>query len=536
MARRSNGGIIGQYVRPSGTSAGGVFSATEAAVYTAAGQFPTGTVANTAPPLVEQIGAVVKPAITSVAYCDNNFQEVSTGANAGILAGTVLRIRGQNFFSNTRIYVNGNIVNTTNKYVNSTEIRTANISLAAGAYTLMAFNTSNVGSIYTPGVQFRPVPVWITNPTLAGENAGTDFSYTLSASDVTTLTYTSSSLPTGTSLSTTGVFSGNISTNGVYSFSVTVTNIYGLTARRTFSLTINPTYPVNYLVVAGGGGGGSANGGGGGGGGGVLNGLFSTRPGSVYTITVGGGGGPATRTNAGLSGSSSNVTSPNPGFTTITTTGGGGGGGGDTAAPGNDGKTGGSGGGGGSVGPASGVLGAGTPGQGFPGGNGLWGNVPADFRVGGGGGGASQAGTNAVATPGTLGTGAGRGGNGYTWPFTGATYGGGGGGGNFFGATGAAGGTGGGGAGGGFTNPVTQIGTAGTPGLGGGGGGGGGGSSAGTSAGGSGTVIIAVPNAAYPTVSAPGAAVSTPPAAPGMTVLRYTAASPATPSTFTFTS
>jgi hypothetical protein len=40
--------------------------------------------------------------------------------------------------------------------------------------------------------------------------------------------------------------------------------------------------------------------------------------------------------------------------------------------------------------------------------------------------------------------------------------------------------------------------------------------------GGGGVVIIAVPNAQYPTVSAPGAAVSTPPAAPGMTVLTYT--------------
>jgi hypothetical protein len=40
---------------------------------------------------------------------------------------------------------------------------------------------------------------------------------------------------------------------------------------------------------------------------------------------------------------------------------------------------------------------------------------------------------------------------------------------------------------------------------------------------------------AYPTVSAPGAAVSTPANAPGMTVLTYTAPTPGTPATFTFT-
>ena len=53
--------------------------------------------------------------------------------------------------------------------------------------------------------------------------------------------------------------------------------------------------------------------------------------------------------------------------------------------------------------------------------------------------------------------------------------------------------------------------------------------------GGPGTIIITVPNAVYPSVSAPGAAVSTPGSAPGYTVLTYTAASLLTPSTFTYT-
>jgi len=44
-----------------------------------------------------------------------------------------------------------------------------------------------------------------------------------------------------------------------------------------------------------------------------------------------------------------------------------------------------------------------------------------------------------------------------------------------------------------------------------------------------------VPNIAYPTIVAPGAAVSTPPAAPGYTVLTYTTPTPGTPATFTFT-
>jgi hypothetical protein len=54
-----------------------------------------------------------------------------------------------------------------------------------------------------------------------------------------------------------------------------------------------------------------------------------------------------------------------------------------------------------------------------------------------------------------------------------------------------------------------------------------------SASGGSGTVIIAVPTPVYPTISAPGAAVSTPPAAPGLTVLTYTTPTPTTPATYT---
>ena len=131
------------------------------------------------------------------------------------------------------------------------------------------------------------------------------------------------------------------------------------------------------------------------------------------------------------------------------------------------------------------------------------------------------------------------GGSGATWTYTGPTvyYAGGGGSGSapWLSMPGAGtGGLGGGGAGSTTSAPGTP-GTAGT--------GGGGGSSASVQpsgsggnggAGGSGVVIIAVPNAKYPG-SAPGAIVSTPPSAPGMTVLTYTTPNPTTPGSFTYT-
>jgi hypothetical protein len=99
---------------------------------------------------------------------------------------------------------------------------------------------------------------------------------------------------------------------------------------------------------------------------------------------------------------------------------------------------------------------------------------------------------------------------------------------------GGPGGGGNGGAGCGATNRNTGCGTLNT-----GGGGGGGGLAGATNftggTGGSGVVILAVPTPVYPSVVATGAAVSTPPSAPGLTVLTYTSPSRTVPATFTFT-
>jgi hypothetical protein len=490
MARRSNGGIIGKFTLPSASSAGGVFSVNEAAAYTAVGQFPVGTIVNVSAPLVEQIGTALKPTITSVVYTDNNYREISAGANTGPVTGASLRIRGQNFLPNTRIYVNGNIVNTQNKYVNSTETRTANITLAAGSYTLMAFNTSNIGSIYQPGVQFRAATVWITNPTLAATAINTSFSYTLSASDLTTVTYTvvpGTALPTGVALnSASGVLSGLIATAGTYTISIYATNAYGLATQRDFSLSITPpSYTFNYLVVGGGGSGASANapqtgGSGGGGAGGVQIGSYASLIGATFTVGIGAGGTSSlafspTSGSQGKNGGNSYITGTTLG--NIVSVGGGGGmfGQSPTVFPG------GSGGGGG---PGAGASGQGfrfpspaplfytaTGAQGYPGGvtSGPPNGAPT---IGGGGGGAGGAGITS-----------GTGGPGYTWPINGVTYAGGGGGNS------NAGGPGGGAPGG--NNPAVP----GTNGL---GGGGGAGTPSGTipsGAGGSGTVVIA-----YPTV------------------------------------
>jgi len=305
-----------------------------------------------------------------------------------------------------------------------------------------------------------------------------------------------------------------------------------------------PAWPGNYLVVGGGGQGGYYAAGGGGAGG-FLSGGMNFIKGSTYTIKVGKGGYTANATPLGAQqGASGN----NSSFHIFTAYGGGGGGasfqtGGPFAVCGAQGLAQwcgpgatcsgknaavGSGGGGAALAPVAGPgiiqgeggLAVGSPAvgvagtQGYPGAKGRGPSAPPTNRGGGGGGAGGVTPLN------------GTGGAGKLFPYTNTYYAGGGGGGAAIPQGGqASGGIGGGGTGSGVT--VCCRGSAGTTSTGGGGGGGGGPNNPTLAhvfgySGGPGVVILVVPTPVYPTVLAPGAAVSTPASAPGKTVLTYT--------------
>ena len=168
------------------------------------------------------------------------------------------------------------------------------------------------------------------------------------------------------------------------------------------------TYSVDFLVVAGGGGSGASQSGSGSGGGGA--GGFRTASsisftgGQVYTVTVGAGGSGGAGTSAandGGQGGSSSISGS--GITTITSAGGGGG----SAADGTNGLAGGSGGGAGGSpsAPTGQVGGAGntpstTPSQGNNGGT-----VTSGSGYGAGGGGAGGAAPNGGSSPASGGAG-----------------------------------------------------------------------------------------------------------------------------------
>jgi hypothetical protein len=141
-----------------------------------------------------------------------------------------------------------------------------------------------------------------------------------------------------------------------------------------------------YMIIAGGGGGGALGGGGGAGG---YRAGFASLSATNYSIVVGQGGVGADGGGQGQDGTSSSAFG-------ISTVGGGGAGSHTSNRTSTPGRLGGSGGGGGDNGDLY-PAGAGTAGQGFAGGIGIF-NIPATQRIGGGGGGAGG-----VGAPGSLG-------------------------------------------------------------------------------------------------------------------------------------
>ena len=273
------------------------------------------------------------------------------------------------------------------------------------------------------------------------------------------------------------------------------------------------TYSADFLVIAGGGSGG--NDGGGGGAGGYRTSTQAIFPGSTYTVTVGDGGAAG---SIGTQNNGSNSSISGTGITTITSAGGGAGGFGQRAEK--NGTNGGSGGGGGSQSGAtnngaggSGDTPATTPSQGNNGGTGQSDN--ASYRAGGGGGGAGAVGENSSTPAQPNNDQGGAGGAGTASSITGSSVTRGGGGGGRGGTSYASpGGAGGGGNGGGSL--TASAGTANT-------GGGGGSNKDGSTgiAGGSGVVIISVPDANYSSTTTGSPTVDVNAGGTGKTVLTF---------------
>lgn len=280
-------------------------------------------------------------------------------------------------------------------------------------------------------------------------------------------------------------FEGDIAVAKIYNRALSAAEIQQNYNALRWRFTSVVPLSVEYLVVAGGGGGAGGTGGGGGAGGYRTGTLTNLNTGTAYTVTIGAGGTPGTYIQSTKTGGDGG----NSIFSTITSNGGGGG-----ASNVGTGGNGGSGGGGGHDAPGgSGNTPSTSPSQGSNGASG----GSANLYGGGGGGGASGAGTQGQTTSDTA---RGKGGDGTASSISGSsvTYAGGGGGGIYNTTSGVSPGGSGGGGNGGNSSLAGQNGTTNR----GGGGGGAGNNTNNSGTGGSGIVILKIPDSYSATFSA----------------------------------
>ena len=392
----------------------------------------------------------------------------------------------------------GNVNPTTDNtyYLGSSTNRWHSVFVGPGSVDIGGLKLSNVGgvlSVASPGSPATPIAgedTWVRAQANAAFNTANNVGPQIApAFDKANAAFNAANSVNvyGANTAATNFFAvpiGNTaqrpasSANGAIRYNTTLNRLESYMPSAGWLNILSDSYQVEYLVVAGGGGGGGTYSGGGGGAGGLLTATgFTVTPNEAYTVTIGAGGATSSASTQGNDGTNSV-------FSSLTAIGGGGGG---TSSGSGIGRSGGSGGGaerggvpGGTPFPAAG---AGTPGQGNPGGLGY--DAVSNCTSGGGGGGAGGPGSDSPRVASNQNN-AGPGGIGLELSISGAAvyYAGGGGGGNDQGNASAPGGLGGGGSG----YMRGSGGTAGTANRGGGGGGAGNGPQG--AAGGSGIVII----------------------------------------------
>lgn len=398
--------------------------------------------------------------------------------------------------------------------------------LSDTTYTFTINASDGINTIpRTFSITSNAAPVWSTPAGSIGTLLERDLvAYVFQASDPTNtaLTFSSSNLPSGLNLSSSGILSGvapNVNSNTTFNFDINITDGINVIP-RSFSLNVTPLSAVELLIVGGGGGGGGTisghheSAGGGGAGGLYYNATMPITGSHLVTVGNGGSGG----TNSGTTG----YTGENSIFGTKIALGGGGGGG-QYANPSNNGINGGSGGGWcGHAGFGRAATNTGTQSTSETGGLGNAGgqSTAGGAYGGGGGGGAGSGGSSGSGSSGSY-SGGGAGGAGVQYSITGSSqwYAAGGGGAAQANGSGGSGGSGIGG------NGSAGSGSGGAPSTGSGGGGGGAQGGSGGN-GGSGVVIFAVPGN-HTAASIPGTLTYTRDTSsrPSHTVYRFTAGS-----------
>lgn len=185
--------------------------------------------------------AVTAPSITSVSITDFDYNVLDDTAVS--TAGGYIKIIGTRFISGCVLYVQGTAAISTT-FISSTEVRAQLPATTSGTLHLYLVNPDNTAAIYLTGVTFSGVPAWTTTSPLTTQDSDVAFSIQLVATGDAPVTYqlaAGSSVPSGTTLASNGLFSGtisNLSNETTYSFTVNAIDGQNQDTGRAFQITV----------------------------------------------------------------------------------------------------------------------------------------------------------------------------------------------------------------------------------------------------------------------------------------------------------
>jgi hypothetical protein len=245
MGRRSYpGGIIsGAEPTVNGVSASGMWTTQTAAQKRTSNTWPVpGVIA------VAQASGIT---IANVAVTDSNYV-VKDDTPFLSTAGGFIRVTGAGFASGAVVYVGGSAAVTTS-FISSTELRAQVGAGSSNTVPVYVVNADNSTGIKLNALTYSGTPTWTTGSTLDSQVLESAFSISLSATSDSAVTYavtSGSSLPSGTTLFSNGVFAGTViglSVDTAYSFSVDAIDAQLQETPRTFTVTIQLGEPFFYL-------------------------------------------------------------------------------------------------------------------------------------------------------------------------------------------------------------------------------------------------------------------------------------------------
>jgi hypothetical protein len=172
-----------------------------------------------------------------------------------VLGGYVL-LTGVNFVSGCLVYIGQTPANSV-AFVSSTTVRVTLPAVTAGTYPVYLVNPDGGVAIRVPGVTISASPSWQTASSLADQYDATAISLQLLATDATSYSISSGSLPPGLTMNSSGLISGTVTTVTVdttYTFTVVATDAQLQDSPRTFTVTItvsDPYFKLTTLLLTG---------------------------------------------------------------------------------------------------------------------------------------------------------------------------------------------------------------------------------------------------------------------------------------------